>query len=81
MVVAFMPVHTFSFVLMSALILFYFAGRNRSKFKFDLNSKKFVNWKIVWNIEKVLTLKYGHGPKHPPPAQTGFVSLLYMRPA
>jgi hypothetical protein len=39
MVVAFMLMHTFSFVLMSALILFYFASRNRSKFKFELNSK------------------------------------------
>jgi hypothetical protein len=31
--------HTFSFVLMSALILLYFASRNRSKFIFELNSK------------------------------------------
>jgi hypothetical protein len=39
MVVAFMPMHMFSFVLMSVLILFYFASRNHSKFKFELNSK------------------------------------------
>jgi hypothetical protein len=38
MVVAFMMMHTFSFVLMSAL-LFYFVSRNHSKFKFELNSK------------------------------------------
>jgi hypothetical protein len=37
--VAFMPMHTFSFVVVSALILFCFASRNHSKFKFGLNSK------------------------------------------
>jgi hypothetical protein len=60
-----MPMHTFSFVLVSALILFYFASRNRSKFKFELNSKQFTNWKMVWKIEEVLTLEYYHGPKVP----------------
>jgi hypothetical protein len=39
MVVAFMPMHAFSFILMSALILFYFVSRNCSKLKFELNSK------------------------------------------
>jgi hypothetical protein len=34
-----MPMHTFSFVLVSALILFYFVSQNRLKFKFELNSK------------------------------------------
>jgi hypothetical protein len=76
-----MPMHTFSFVLVSALILFYFASRNRSKFKFELNSKQFTNWKMVWKIEEVLTLEYYHGPKVPPPAQPSSGSLLCAQPA
>jgi hypothetical protein len=38
MVIPFMLMHTFSFVLMSALILFYFANRNHLKFKIEWNS-------------------------------------------
>jgi hypothetical protein len=40
-----MPMHTFCFVLVSALILFYFTSKSYSKFKFVLNSNVFANYK------------------------------------
>jgi hypothetical protein len=43
MFVSVMPLHIL-FVLMSALV-FYFASRNHSKFKFDLNSNWFCFYK------------------------------------
>jgi hypothetical protein len=44
MVVAFMSMHTFSFVLVDAL-KFYSANRNRLNFKFDLKSNEFAIFK------------------------------------
>jgi hypothetical protein len=40
-----MPMHTFCFVLVSALILFYFTSKSCSKIKFVLNSNVFANYK------------------------------------
>jgi hypothetical protein len=46
MVVAFMPQHKFSFVLVGALI-FYSTKRNRLNFKFDLKSNEFALYKKI----------------------------------
>jgi hypothetical protein len=43
MVVAFMPMHTFSFVLMSALILFYFVCRKSFKIQTYFEFKYICN--------------------------------------
>jgi hypothetical protein len=32
-------------------LVFYFANRNRSKFKFELNSNEFVNYKVFQILE------------------------------
>jgi hypothetical protein len=34
-------------------LVFYFANRNRSKFKFELNSNEFVNYKVFQILERV----------------------------
>jgi hypothetical protein len=53
--------------------IFYFANRNHSKFKFELNSNEFVNYKVFWILEKIFFALFDCGPKpiiHLEPAQS-----------
>jgi hypothetical protein len=61
-------------------LVFYFANRNRSKIKFELNSNEFVNYKVLQILESFLFYSlYSLGPNlclFSKPAQSASFPIL-----
>jgi hypothetical protein len=64
-------------------LVFYFANRNHSKFKFELNSNEFVNYKVFRILERFIYSLYSLGPNlclFSKPAQVASFPILLSSP-
>jgi hypothetical protein len=52
-------------------LYFIFVNRNNLRFKFELNSNEFVNYKVFWIVENIFFSLLDFGPK----------PLIHLEPA